>query len=1393
MNHLKHIRGISVRASSNAALPSHYGHHTNIYFENYKLKSQLLRSDPLFAIKKSHNVDVKYLGQFHQGSLRLVSKEGKTIRKQRSKTKSSMTSLKKKSSMHKKLPSENIAKRVYHYSTCQNVKFNSNEINKQFMTHNNAIINGAKDINRHNSFMATIEKYPRPRSYAEMIADYSESLYKEATAGARKDSFYFNNAICKSPFSTFSVPPQAKKIMNVAEYSELSIERQKNDFPFPVKSSDFYNQRKNKNINRNYVTTNDDLKSDDQSYAKLVADCSKSLHNIPITNVLNNNLVSKRNMLERNSFESVIATTRRTSGTQETTRKIIPAISTMPLEKNIKEKVINLKENDWLKEMENVISDLKNVTDRKAARVDVPKMKKFDNQKEKDTTTRKLSCQSDKIDRMEKRKKVLELQKHNYSHSSGKISNLPQYFGNAAESSAVKKNSTLASTSGNTVLKQPQVKLRMVPSEKESVVSINVNQDSFGSLDPLNSTSKHLSVVVQSDQKEDVKLMDNQWNAPTLRRTNKSASQSSAFGPMYISISEDSAPVKQIEFSINGKPVSELKSITARTEKLDVVSSADKIEIRIPFVKDDLNVLDKTREGDLSKGIKPKGQILNVQISANFQDESTKDSSIEKPAKTIQYQYDRDTIPISQPISKTPYLSNNFPKVREETFSSNNIQQYECTKQMDIKFDDNETNIKKYKTGTSLIKEINNVEVESLNTRRTNTTGFPEANKYNENESSDNRVPSKMIPWWSSSDSFNKIRKKENDHRPLIPPSNKNQYKPISSLNQNFVTESLLSTPKKTSNSKVLPKRIQLMNNTTTNNSSNTSPNSINLYEESKPSLHYACSFRLKSNQGNSNMPEIIRNGLKAEDKQTLTAKKDINKISGIKQMESITLFKSDTMNIKSKRDIGIKEKTFVQEKVKPPSSAQNLSSKTHQEKKKSYSLKQTRSIDDVSKNIKSKIEDILDVIKPIENNKNGTTDYGLKKMSSRQLTAKLNNAAKEIQNPITTIKDFIPNSSTAEIVSKKIDKTMLIKQIEPTNTEKLKLKSDISPKKKDLTIKNDAIMNLKALNNKVNNMQEVDKNDFTSSNSPNLKNFPKLTQTLKKQEQFVNIIYQDKSKQDFKSSSKINKNEHNSLITSSLRTSSGMMQKSEISGKVLLEESKQNRPKTLTSIKNTLEMNQKFEKLQNLTSSKSANPSKESSDTIIIDKLPLKTEKQIQSKPAKNANMTKIVNINKLSSSQTVSISKTKDCTISKNSIDKNAREISQSVKPKRIKVRDMIAEIVTKNPKSKNLLPKECEENCFKAGSDKEYFLGSAGSSRKPNVSISFKSADSNTKSRSAIFKVRQNLNDVDMLEYPAPNVIRSNGLWINMDRPEKSILYSAWLQRFEGTRRVNTGLGN
>jgi len=133
-----------------------------------------------------------------------------------------------------------------------------------------------------------------------------------------------------------------------------------------------------------------------------------------------------------------------------------------------------------------------------------------------------------------------------------------------------------------------------------------------------------------------------------------------------------------------------------------------------------------------------------------------------------------------------------------------------------------------------------------------------------------------------------------------------------------------------------------------------------------------------------------------------------------------------------------------------------------------------------------------------------------------------------------------------------------------------------------------------------------------------------------------------------------------------------------------------------------------------------------------MIDKLPFQTIKQIQSKPSRNTNTNKIVNINKLSSSQTISTSKIKDHAISKNLLIKNVGEMPQSMKIKRTEVRDMIVKIITQNPKSEDLLSKDCEENCFnKSGSGKGHILESAGPSRKPNDSVDFKSASS-TKSK-------------------------------------------------------------
>lgn len=1463
-------------------LPSHYGH-TDVYLKNRQFRSQILGSDRL-SVKKNYNVDIKYPKQFRP-DLRFISKGNKTICKQRSR-KSSVTSLKKKLSMDKKLPLENIVRTMCHYSTCQNVKFNSSEFNKRNKSQIIAIINGAKNVNHHSSFVASVEKYPR--SYAEMIADYSEALHKVSTVGVRNDSLYFDNTIRKSPFSTFSAPSSVKKIVNVTEYNGVPIEEQKNysSLSAAIKSFDQCSQHNNKNTVEcddlhhdtgvaktiNKVTNQDciianDLKNDDHSYAKLVANCSKSMHNISLANTSNGGLVVSRNVLARKSIHSFVTPSKSNStNTQETLRKTSLTVATIPHEKNVKEQLIVPKKHNWLKEIESVTSDLRSVIERRTAKaVNISKLKKSDvsqfidtsdnlmykvhrltklikahKQKENDTTIEKLDCQSDKIDKMQKCNKDSALQKHNYSQLSDKISDLPQHI-SSVTSSSTRKNSTHVQASGTTsVLKQPQVKLRMVPSEKESVVSINVDSVSTG-LGSLNPASKQLSVVVQSDRKDNPQLTENQWNVST-RRGVKSAPQRNDFGPMRISISEDSAPIKQIEFSINGKPVSKLKSITARTERLDVVSSMDKIEIRIPFAKDDANAPSKIGETDLSKETDSStGQILNVQISANFQNESTK-SSTEKPRETMRHH--KDTTPdSSSPISKSFYSFNESVKAHEDTFSSDNMQQYEFSDRIDVKSDNMvEKNINEHKasddvklniqrktaknlstdktmTDVSLIEEKNKPEIKNLNIKKVMNTIRSSTNKYDKNESSDHRVPSKMIPWWSSSDSFNKIKKKEEDLKPLMPPSNRNEKKAISNLNHNPVTESSPSKWKETSNSTILTKKISINDTTTTiNNSSNLTSYSKSV--ESKPTSH-SHFFKLKPNKENPGTSSDIKNDLKMKNNQMSAVQED-KKIIGVIQTKPIALSTSGATNI-GERDVNVREKASVLQR-KTLNSAQDLS-KRNREKKDNYFLKQTKSTDDVF-GTKSKIEKISNAPKLIEENKD----------TSRESTVKLNSRVREIQSPpagTITTKDLVPNTSVTEI-KEQVTKTIPVKQTKLDETKELEIKTNILKQKENLiVIKNVATSDAKLENKSdVKNIQQIYKNDvMTSSKS---KDFLKSMHILKKQEKLAEdtIIFQDDQKNK---KSLLEYGKHKPSSSSSTKISSGAIKSEKLGMPVKMpsEESKQNRPKSLSKIKNTSETIQEIEKSRNLTLPKLENNSpQESLHKKIINqrKLPSEIINEIQTKY--NINTNKIANIDNQSQTKSNSkliISKIEDRAVNKNLMEKNAKEMPDKFVKKMDKKDDAenkTARIVTQNPKSKDSLPKNCEKyHLDNSKSDKNKRNPSSADSllRKTNSSLGFKSADPKTKSamsndnrtyerksilmgplypnfnrrddtisnsRSAMFKVPRNLHN-DMLDHHETRIIKSAGSSINTDRPEKSMLYSSWLQRSKNDINKNEKL--
>lgn len=1359
--------------------------------------------------------------------------------------------------MDKKLPLGNVVRTVCHYSTCQNVKFNSSGFNKRHKAQIVAIINGAKNINHHDSFVTSVGRYPR--SYAEMIADYSEALHKASIVGGRNDSLYFDNTIRKSPFSTFSTPSSVKKIVNVTQHNGIPIEGQENYSSLPddtiepfdrcihgkiniVKCHGFqhHDTRIAKAINKansQDCRITNDLKDDDHSYVKFVANCSKSMHDISLANVSNGGLVSSKNALARNSLESFVTLRKANSAnTQEALRKTPPSVATMPLEKNVKEQLIVPEERNWLKEIESVTSDLKSVIEKRAARaVDISKLEESDTpqfvaasdnsphkvrrltklikaheQKERDATVKRPSYQSDKV---EKHSKDFALQKHNYSQSHSKTSN-PQYF--SSMSSPARKTSTHVST--RSVLKQPHVKLRMVPSEKESVVSINVDSVSTG-LSNLNPTSKQLSVVVQSDRREDPQSMENQWAVSTLRRGAKSAPQRNDFGPMRISISEDSAPVKQIEFSINGKPVSELKSITARTERLDVVSSMDKIEIRIPFVKDEAP--SKIGETDLSKVTDSStGQILNVQISANFQNESVK-GSVEKSTRETTRHQDKDKIPASSsPISKSYYSFNDSVRAHENTFGSHklsNPQQHGFSNNTieksinDKVVDDIEFNIQTAKslspdktTNISFNEGRNNIEMKNLNIKKTMNTIRSPMNKYDKNESSDHRVPSKMIPWWSSSDSFNKIKKKKDDSKPLAPSSNRSEKKMISNLS--LFTESLPS--KET----ILTKKIQSINDATTtiNNLSNLTlySNSVEQYVKSKPTVH--CSYSFKPNNLNT-IPNIPRNNLKSKDNQRSTIQED-KKIVGIIQTKPIALTTSDATNTGKQDDASKREKaSLLQEKTL--NSAQNLPSNRNLEKEDNYFLKQTKSIDDVF-GTKSKMENTLDALKLMEKRKDSSIDYGLKisrksTMKLNKIDYKLNSRVREIQSPpagTIRTKDLISSTSATEI-KEQIVKTIPAKQT-LDKTKKSEPKMNILKLKENLTIKNVATSDLnQQKKNDVKNIQ-IHQNEVTTSNS---KNF--LKSTLKKQDKLAKdaIVFQNNPNQDNKNSL-LEYNKDKPSSSSNIRISSGTIKESEklgMSVKVPLEELKQNRQNSLSNIKSTLKTIQANEKLRSLTPPKFKEPLDKKMNQ---KKSSLEIINEIQTKY--NAN--KITNIDNQSQTKPNSklITSKIENHICKNSMDKNAMpdKFVKRINEKN-NAEDKTLRTLTQNPKNKNSLLKNCEKNPNKSKSGKDKRNPSKSADSLSRKSPDFKSADSKTKptvmsndnctcerksmlteplypnfnrrddtisnSQSIMFKSPRNLHN-DVLEYRSPRIIGSARSWINIDRPEKNMLYSVWLQQ-------------
>ncbi|CAD1470075.1 unnamed protein product, partial [Heterotrigona itama] len=309
-------------------------------------------------------------------------------------------------------------------------------------------------------------------------------------------------------------------------------------------------------------------------------------------------------------------------------------------------------------------------------------------------------------------------------------------------------------------IKEPQIELRMTPSQNESVVSINMDEEAVKAA---GGSKEQLSVVISSR-----------------RDATGRAEPRPDFSSMQISISETTIPVKQIEFSINGKPVSELKSIIARADRLDVLSSMDKVEIRIPSRSP--NTATERSTNVVATSSSSSKPVLNLQIAAKFNEprfEQPRDAEM----KTDPSHMPPPTAPVTPtpptppaPPVKPPRPHNLF--MREATESgvttnqdvsgtTNASRDVATAKQVENSISQRSVGASSTPGEEKISKIVSPNEAVFQNDGNTRSNSDENASSRQPqqpamNNEDKNRTPSNAIPWWSSEDSFKKIKKKGN-------------------------------------------------------------------------------------------------------------------------------------------------------------------------------------------------------------------------------------------------------------------------------------------------------------------------------------------------------------------------------------------------------------------------------------------------------------------------------------------------------------------------------------------------------------------------------------------------------------------------------------------------------
>lgn len=466
------------------------------------------------------------------------------------------------------------------------------------------------------------------RSYAQMITAYNETMMTVDNIfnmfRNHRSKSKMNVRLSKTLFRTTSTLFYPTYNLENFTIKESTEEKSKTDLSCVVDTNfsremGLHDKDEQTKENLEIYESQTISETTTRTYASIIADYSAAL---------NKDLTSNKNEDNFSNF-SLISHSPVKVTTSETSDFVL---SSPALDTDSRKQISINEEIDWLRKVDKIIKDLKKSTGEKDKQID----KDASSSKETNVLRSVTMDEAAKVDEMKfievtseetsfPEKKINEESSKNYKDkreirenrktekvddvkmsSQSSSSNYNNPTSSNLTSTTKKGWSQITNDTKSNIFNDPQVELRMVPSGSESVVSVNL-EGIAKAMESKNPNSKELSIVVSNNKKtlskalpKDVKGEDHPNSCS-----------------MHISISERSLPVKELELSINGKPISDVRTIKARSETLNVLTSMDKVEIRVPYAKDNINALNQSPK-NIAKNVENSESVLKLRIATAF-------------------------------------------------------------------------------------------------------------------------------------------------------------------------------------------------------------------------------------------------------------------------------------------------------------------------------------------------------------------------------------------------------------------------------------------------------------------------------------------------------------------------------------------------------------------------------------------------------------------------------------------------------------------------------------------------------------------------------------------------------------------------------------------------------